>query len=48
MAEKVIRGIQQIGIGVRDVHEAWKWYRKYFGVNVRIFEAEAVAELMLP
>jgi len=48
MAEKIIRGIQQIGIGVKNVHEAWKWYRKYFGADVRIFEEEALAELMLP
>jgi len=40
-------GIQQIGIGVKNVHEAWKWYRKNFGMDVRIFEENAVAELML-
>ncbi len=37
-----------MGIGVRDLKEAWTWYRKYFGVDVRIFEDEATAELMLP
>jgi catechol 2,3-dioxygenase-like lactoylglutathione lyase family enzyme len=41
-------GIQQIGVGVEDVHTAWKWYRKYFGMDIRVFEDEAVAELMLP
>ena len=40
-------GIQQIGIGVKNVHEAWKWYRKNFGMDVRIFEENASAELML-
>lgn len=46
--EKVISGIQQIGIGVKDVHEAWKWYREHFGMDIRIFEDDTVAELMLP
>ena len=44
----VISGIQQIGIGVANMPEAWKWYRKYFGVDIRIFEEEADAKLMLP
>ena len=43
-----ISGIQQVGIGVKNVHEAWKWYRKAFGVDVPVFEEEAVAGLMLP
>src|SRR5690554_6290153 len=46
MMEKVICGIQQIGIGVPDVQEVWKWYRKFFGVDVRIFEEAAEAPLM--
>src|SRR5690554_5942369 len=44
--EKVICVIQQIGIGVPDVQEIWKWYRKFFGVDVRIFEEAAEAPLM--
>jgi catechol 2,3-dioxygenase-like lactoylglutathione lyase family enzyme len=44
----VFGGIQQIGIGVKDLREAWAWYRKVFGVDIRIFEDEAVADLMLP
>lgn len=48
MSEKYIRGIQQVGIGVNNVAEAWKWYRKAFGVDIRIFEEEAIAGLMLP
>lgn len=43
---KVISGIQQMGIGVPDVQEIWKWYRKFFGVDVRIFEEAAEAPLM--
>lgn len=45
---KNITGIQQVGIGVSDFDEAWKWYRKNFGMDIRVFEDEAVAELMLP
>ena len=44
--EKVICGIQQMGIGVPDVQEIWKWYRTMFGVDVRIFEEAAEAPLM--
>ncbi len=44
----VISGIQQIGVGVANLHESWKWYRKYFGTDIRIFEEEAEAKLMLP
>ena len=44
----VISGIQQIGIGVENVAEAWKWYRDQFGMDCRVFEDEAEAKLMLP
>jgi len=43
-----ISGIQQIGIGVKDLAEAWKWYIDKFGMDCRIFEEEAEAKLMLP
>jgi len=46
--EKLISGIQQIGIGVPDVHKAWKWYRDFFGVDIRVLEDKAIANLMLP
>ncbi len=45
---KSIVGIQQVGVGVRNAKEAWKWYRKYFGMDINVFEDTAVAELMLP
>lgn len=45
---KIICGIQQIGIGVNDLYDAWRWYLKAFGVDIRIFEDDTVAELMLP
>jgi len=44
----VISGIQQIGIGVPNVREAWKWYKQNFGMDIRMFEETAVAEFMLP
>lgn len=44
--EKIICGIQQMGIGVPNVQEIWKWYRKYFGIDVRVFEEAAPAPFM--
>jgi catechol 2,3-dioxygenase-like lactoylglutathione lyase family enzyme len=44
----IISGIQQIGIGVADVQQAWRWYRQQFGVDIPIFEEAAVAGLMVP
>lgn len=46
--EKRITGIQQIGIGVTDLKDAWSWYSRVFGMDVRVFEDDAVAALMLP
>ncbi|MEY3193989.1 MAG: hypothetical protein RIQ78_85, partial [Bacteroidota bacterium] len=43
-----ISGIQQVGIGVANVHEAFKWYRLHFGMDVPMFEEAAEAGLMLP
>ena len=43
-----ISGIQQVGIGVANVHEAFKWYRQYFGMDIPMFEEAAEAGLMLP
>lgn len=44
--EKIICGIQQMGIGVPNVQEIWKWYRKAFGIDVKVFEEAAEAPLM--
>ncbi len=43
-----INGIQQLGVGVENLHKAWKWYRTHFSMDIRMFEEEAVAKLMLP
>lgn len=37
-----------MGIGIPNVHEAWKWYRIHLGMDVPIFEEAATAGLMLP
>lgn len=43
-----IAGIQQIGIGVIHVYEAWEWYRKHLGMDLAVFDEAAEAKLMLP
>lgn len=45
--KKIICGIQQMGIGVPNVHEIWKWYRQNFGINIKVFEEAAEAPLMI-
>lgn len=47
MRSYLISGIQQMGVGVKNLHEAWEWYRRFFGMDVPIFEEEAIAKLML-
>ena len=37
-----------MGIGVTDVHQAWNWYAKNFGMDIPVFEEAATAALMLP
>ena len=46
MNAKIISGIQQIGIGVRNIFDAWKWYKEHFGVDIRIFQDASIAEHM--
>ncbi len=48
MNSYIISGIQQMGIGVTNVDEAWKWYIDQFGMDCLIFEDEEPAKLMLP
>ncbi len=48
MERKVINGIQQIGIGTNDVQATFDWYKNYLGFDIRVFEDEATANLMLP
>ncbi len=44
--KKVIAGIQQVGIGVLNAEEAFQWYKKYFGMDVLLFQDEAEAKYM--
>lgn len=44
---KQINGIQQLGVGVENLQEAFKWYRQNFGMDILVFDEKAVAELML-
>ena len=48
MDNYLISGIQQIGVGVENFKEAWKWYIEMFGMDVRALEDDTVAERMLP
>ena len=48
MSNYFIAGIQQVGIGVPNVHDGFKWYRQHFGMDIPIFEEAAEANLMLP
>jgi catechol 2,3-dioxygenase-like lactoylglutathione lyase family enzyme len=43
---KVICGMQQIGVGVTNLEEAFRWYRHVFGMDILIFEDDGVAALM--
>lgn len=44
--KKNIVGIQQVGVGVVNAKEAWKWYRNVFGMDINVFEDTATAKLM--
>lgn len=46
--EKVICGIQQVGIGVENLQTAWEWYNKHLNIQIPIVDDEGVAERMLP
>ncbi len=46
--QKIISGIQQVGIGIPNVHEAWDWYLKNFNMDIPVFDDAGWAELMLP
>ena len=48
MAEKLIYGIQQIGVGVDDVEKAFRWYATKFGSDVSIFDDNNEATYMAP
>jgi catechol 2,3-dioxygenase-like lactoylglutathione lyase family enzyme len=44
----LICGIQQVGVGVTDLAEELRWCRSALGIDVRIFDDDGEAALMLP
>ncbi len=46
MTEYTISGIQQVGLGVRNVYESWEWYRKHLDMDLAVFDEAAEATLM--
>ena len=46
MCAALISGIQQVGVGVQNVPDAWKWYRQVLGFDVPVFDEKAEAPLM--
>ena len=48
MDKFLISGIQQVGIGVSNVTEAFKWYNTRLGMDIPVFEEAAEANRMLP
>ncbi len=45
--QKIINGIQQIGIGVNDAKKVFNWYRRHLGFDILVFEDNSTAHLML-
>lgn len=46
--QKLIYGIQQIGIGVKNAEEAFEWYAKVLGADVVVFDDSNTATYMAP
>jgi catechol 2,3-dioxygenase-like lactoylglutathione lyase family enzyme len=44
--ERVVSGIQQVGIGVSNANEAFTWYKSIFGFDIQVFAEAAEANLM--
>lgn len=42
----MITGIQQVGIGVFNISEAWRWYRENFGMDIPMVDAPGTVELI--
>lgn len=45
--ERVISGIQQVGIGVTNADEAFQWYKEIFGFDIQVFADAAEAPFMI-
>ncbi len=46
MSTFVNTGIQQVGIGVPDMEAAFRWYARYFGMDIPVFQDAGEAPLM--
>lgn len=44
--KQCITGVQQIGVGVKDLQVSKLWYKKYLGMEVQVFDDKADAPLM--
>ena len=44
---KIISGIQQLGVGIPNINEAWRWYRQNFGTDIPVVDEAGTAERML-
>ena len=44
----IVAGIQQVGIGVENLVEAWKYYIDIFSMDVKILDDNSVADIMAP
>jgi catechol 2,3-dioxygenase-like lactoylglutathione lyase family enzyme len=44
--QRILSGIQQVGIGVSNACEAFQWYKQHFGFDAVVFEDKAPAALM--
>ena len=45
---KIIHGIQQVGIGVKNADESVLWYAKFLGADIKIFDDDSEAKEMAP
>ncbi len=45
---KYICGIQQIGVGVTNFYEGWKWYIPNFGMDIRILKRRPLPNTCFP
>lgn len=41
-------GVQQVGVGIEDAEQAYNWYIKAFGCDIKVVDDDGVAERMLP
>jgi len=46
MKKYIISGIQQMGIGVTNLQEAWNWYINIFNMDIKILDDDNVADIM--